>query len=345
MTDPLRVALVGFGYWGRNLARNLRAATTTELVGIADSDAANLDIARQSNDELRTWTSLDEALADDDVEAVVLATPAAMHADMAIRALDAGRHVMVEKPLALDPESAAQVVEVADGHGLLAMVGHTFLYSTPVRRLREYIADGELGNIQYLSSQRLSLGRIRRDCSALWNFAPHDVSIMRYLLDEPIVEVTAKGFSFIEPGIDDVVFASLTFASGAGANLHVSWVDPRKSRLVTVVGDRKMAIYNDVSADQKIWLVDAGVARSQNPSLGEYESMGEFQWRTRAGDILIPKLDLVEPLLVEMETFGRCARTGEPCPTSAAHGAEVVRVLAAIDKSAQSGGSPIAVVA
>ena len=343
MTKPVRTALVGYGYWGANLARNLAAASTVELVGVADADAAQRAAATSAHPGVRTWESLDGVLADDEVEAVVLATPAGFHARMATAVLESGRHVMVEKPLALVPAEAEHVAGVAEASGLICMVGHTFLYSPPVQRLRRYIDEGELGRVQYLYSQRLSLGRIRRDCNALWNFAPHDVSIMLHLLREPVVEVSARGFAFIDGRIDDVCFASLEFASGIGANLHVSWIDPRKTRLMTVVGDEKMAIYNDVSADQKIWIVDAGVARSENPTLGEFASLGEFQWRTRAGDIVIPNIAMKEPLLVEMETFGRSCATGETPPTDARHGVEVVRVLAAIDESARRHGAPVEV--
>jgi predicted dehydrogenase len=220
------------------------------------------------------------------------------------------------------------------------MVGHTFLYSAPVTTLRQYVERGELGSVQYLYSQRLSLGRIRRDCNAMWNFAPHDVSIMLHLLQDDVVEVSAKGFSFIQPGIDDVCFASLTFASGVGANIHVSWIDPRKTRLMTVVGDQKMAVYDDASADQKISIVDAGVA-GRRDGFGAYESMGDFQWRTRAGDIVIPHIPMTEPLLAEIQAFGIACSTGEPPITDGHHGAEVVRVLDAIDRSARSGGSPV----
>lgn len=342
MSTPVATALVGYGYWGANLARNLAAASTVQLIGVADADEDRRAAARGNFAGVETYSGLDEVLSDSSVEAVVLATPAAFHASMAVAVLRSGRHVMVEKPLALDPVEAQKVADEAERSGLVAMVGHTFLYSPPVQRLRGYITEGDLGDVQYLYSQRLSLGRIRRDCNALWNFAPHDVSIMLYLLDETPVEVSARGFSFIEPGIDDVCFASLQFASGIGANLHVSWIDPRKTRLMTVVGDRKMAVYNDVSADQKIWIFDAGVARSENPSLGEYASMGEFQWRTRAGDIIIPHISMVEPLLAEMETFGRCCRTGERPPTDALHGVSVVRVLDAIDQSTRKGGTPVA---
>jgi predicted dehydrogenase len=341
VSEPVRTALVGYGYWGANLARNLAAASTVELLGVADADASRHAYVRASLPGVKVWTGLEEVLDDEDVEAVVLATPASVHASMALAVLESGRHVLVEKPLALIPSEAQEVADAAAKAGLLAMVGHTFLYSAPVERLRRYISDGELGQVQYLYSQRLSLGRIRRDCNALWNFAPHDVAIMLYLLDDTVTEVTARGFSFIGPGIDDVCFASLTFASGVGANLHVSWIDPRKTRLMTVVGDRKMAVYNDVSADQKIWMFDAGVARSDNPSLGEYQSMGDFQWRTRAGDIVIPNIPMKEPLLVEMETFGRCCRTGEEPPTHARHGVEVVRILEAADRSARAHGKPV----
>jgi predicted dehydrogenase len=338
---PTGVALVGYGYWGVNLARNLVAADTVRLIGIADGDPGRQEAAKAAFGSLRIWPDLDSVLEDSEVEAVVVATPASTHAAIALRVLESGRHVMVEKPLALNVEDAEAVVEVADRRGRIAMVGHTFLYSPPVRRLRAYIEQGDLGAVQYLYAQRLSLGKVRQDCNALWNFAPHDISIMLHLLGERPVEVSARGFSFITGDLEDVCFASMAFESGIGANLHVSWIDPRKARLLTVVGDRKMAIYNDVSVDQKIQVVDAGIARSSNPNLGEYASMGEFQWRTRQGDIVIPHVSMTEPLLLQMTAFGSACRSGQPPLASARHGAEVVRVLAAIDESARRRGAPV----
>ena len=338
MSDEVRVALLGYGYWGANLARNIRAADGLELVGVADPTPAQREAAATALPGIRTWSSPDEALGDAGVDAVIVAVPAALHAELALAALDAGKHVMVEKPLADTAAGAEQIVARADEVGRIAMVGHTFLYSPPVRRLRELIDDGELGEVQYLYSQRLSLGRIRRDVNALWNFAPHDVSIMLYLLGERPEQVSGTSMTMIDPAVPDVFFSTLRFPSGVGAHLHVSWIDPRKTRLMTIVGDRKMAIYNDVSVDQKIWIVDAGVARNQD--LGSFESMGDFQWRTRAGDILIPKIDMVEPLRTEMEAFGEACRTGTPPPTDARHGADVVTVLEAIDRSAVNGGVP-----
>lgn len=335
------IAVVGYGYWGVNLARNVAAATTTELIGIADPGADRMELAAVNHPGIAVWAALDDALADDRVEAVVLATPASTHADLALSALEAGRDVLVEKPLAETSADAKKLRDVAHDRGRILMVGHTFLYSPPVLRLKELIDAGDLGAVQYMYSQRLSLGRIRRDCNALWNFAPHDVSIMLHLLEEPVVEVTAKGFSFIEQGIDDVCFASLTFASGIGANLHVSWIDPRKTRLMTVVGDEKMAIYNDTSVDQPLWLVDSGVAKDRD--LGEYESMSDFQWRTRSGDIVIPRIEMSEPLRHEVTAFGEACQTREEPRTDGSHGLDVVRVLEAIDRSAGAKGRPVEV--
>lgn len=335
------VAVVGYGYWGVNLTRNVGAAATTTLVGVVDPDPDRRQLATVNNPGIETWESLDDALRDARVEAVVIATPASTHVDLAIQCLEADRDILVEKPLAETSADAEKIAQLAADRDQVLMVGHTFLYSPTVHRLKALIDDGDLGAVQYLYSQRLSLGRIRRDCNALWNFAPHDVSIMLHLLDERVVEVTAKGFAFIDPEVEDVCFASLTFASGVGANLHVSWIDPRKTRLMTVVGDEKMAIYNDVSVDQPLWLVDSGVAKDRD--LGSFESLGDFQWRTRSGDILIPRIEMSEPLRNEIEAFGQACLDRTTPTTDGEHGLAVVRVLEAIDRSAQANGRPMEV--
>lgn len=339
MNPPTGVALVGFGYWGANLARNIRAVDDLELIGVVDQQGSQRDAAAESHPGIETWSELRHALGDERVGAVVIAAPAAQHAELALEALESGRHVLVEKPLATDPSDARSIAKVADDAGLTAMVGHTFLYSPPVWRLKEYVTSGELGKPQYLYSQRLSLGRVRRDCNALWNFAPHDISIILHLLDERPSEVSGTSMSMIDPNLPDVFFAKLQFPSGVGAHLHVSWVDPRKTRLMTVVGDRKMAVYDDVSVDQKLSIVDAGVARSSD--LGEYVSLGDFQWRTRAGDILIPRIEMTEPLRNEMQAFADACRTGERPVADGWHGVDVVEILSAIDRSAAEGGSPV----
>lgn len=337
--DQVGVVLVGYGYWGANLARNIRSTKSLRLVGIADPSADQRFAAEEDFDGIRTWPNLSDALRCDEVHAVVIAAPAALHEDLARQALDSGRHIMVEKPLATDEDGAERIVKQVVETGLVAMVGHTFLYSPPVRYLKERVDSGDLGEIQYLYSQRLSLGRIRRDCNALWNFAPHDIAIMLFLLEERPVEVSASSITVIDPAVPDVFFATLRFPSGIGANLHVSWIDPRKTRLMTIVGDRQMAIYNDVSVDQKLWIVDAGVAVGD--TFGEYQSMGDFQWRTRAGDIVIPQIPGTEPLRLEMAAFGEACQTGVPPVADARHGADVVAVLAAIDRSARQSGAPV----
>jgi predicted dehydrogenase len=337
--ETIGVALVGYGYWGANLARNIRAARSLELVGVVDTGEDQRAAAAAALGPIETWASLDGALADDRVGAVVIAAPAALHATLALECISAGRHVMVEKPLATTYEDAIAVVDAAEAAGLIAMVGHTFLYSPPVWRLKQLLDDGELGDPQYLYSQRLSLGRIRRDCNALWNFAPHDVSIIIHLLGERPAEVSATSLTMIDPANADVFFAGMEFPSGVGAHLHVSWIDPRKTRLMTVVGDQKMAVYDDVSVDQKISIVDAGVARQGD--FGAFESLGDFQWRTRAGDIIIPRIEMSEPLRNELQAFGESCLSGEVPLASARHGAEVVAILAAIDESALRRGVPV----
>jgi len=341
MVDVIGVALAGFGYWGANLARNVVAARGTHLVGIVEADETRRKVAGETHPGLTLWQNHDEALADERVDAVILATPASTHATLAHQSLRAGKHVFVEKPMAESIDDGIAIVELAASSDLTLMVGHTFLYSEPVAHLRSWIEEGELGEIQYIHSRRLSLGRIRRDTNALWNFAPHDLSIMMHLLNEGPIEVSGRGFSFIDHEIEDVVFATMQFASGVGANLHVSWIDPLKTRTMIVVGDQKMAIYNDVSVDQPLALVDSGVARDDD--LGEYLSMGDFQWRTRAGDIHIPRIQFTEPLLNEVTAFGDACRSGDAPLTDGRHGLDVVRALVAIDKSMKLSGAPVEV--
>lgn len=291
--------------------------------------------------EAQVWSHLEQGLADARVGAVVIATPARTHAGLAKKALSAGRHVLVEKPLAETTVDGLALIESAKESECILMVGHTFLYSAPVGHLKRWIDTGELGEVQYLHSRRLSLGRIRRDTNALWNFAPHDLSIMMHLLDDRPTTVSGRGFSFIDPQIEDVAFATISYSTGVGANLHVSWIDPLKIRTLIVVGDEKMAIYNDVSVDQPLALVDSGVARDND--LGEYLSMGDFQWRTRAGDIHIPRLEMVEPLLTEITAFGNACLTGEPPIADGVHGLSVVRTLVAISDSMKQSGTPVEV--
>ncbi len=343
MTQSIEMAVVGLGAWGSNLARNVEACSNTRLVAIAEADDARRAAAASRYPLAEVVATLDEILDRSNVEAVVLATPARTHYELALRVLDAGRHVLVEKPLALTVGEAESIAAAGEHADLVVMVGHTFLYSPAVHLLKEYVTASELGRVQYLYSQRLNLGRIRSDVNALWNFAPHDLSIMMHLLDERPVEVSGRGFSFLQTDIDDVCFASLVFESGVGANLHVSWIDPRKTRLMTVVGDKRMAVYDDVSVDQKIALFDACADSPGQESFGEFASLGDFQWRTRSGDIVLPRIEMREPLLNEIEAFGDACLHRRPIPSSARHGCDVVRVLVAIEESMSQGGTPVGI--
>lgn len=333
------IALLGYGYWGANLARNIDNAEECRLWGIIEADDGRKRAAASKYSGAKIWANLDDALSDNALEAIVVASPAGTHAELALQCLAAGRHVLVEKPLAMSNDEAIAIEERAADNRLVAMVGHTFLYSEPVRALREYIAKGRLGDIMYLYSQRLNLGRIRSDCNALWNFGPHDISIMLYLLEERPIEVSARGFAFLQPGIEDVSFASLTFASGKAAHMHVSWLDPRKVRSMTVVGSTAMAVYDDVSVGQELTLYDSG-AHPARAAEG-FSSLGEHQWLTRAGDVHIPKMTMAEPLGREIQDFAYACQTGRAPVASARHGAEVVSVICAIEESVRLGGSPV----
>lgn len=338
---PTKTALLGYGRWGKNLARNIAAGESTQLVAIADPAPMSRHGAARSYPGVEIYSSVEEVLEDPQLEAVVVATPATTHGSLALQILAAGRHVLVEKPLALSVEAATAIVAAAEEHGLIAMVGHTFLYSPAVWRLRDYIDTGELGPLRYLYSQRLNLGTIRQDCDALWNFAPHDVSIILYLLQDRPVTVTASSLTVLQEDIADVVFALLMFESGVGAHIHVSWLDPRKVRQLTVVGGTKMVVYDDVSVDRKISLHDSTAAAQNLADLDGSDSLAEYHWQTRAGDITIPKLRMEEPLRLQIEDFGTCCRSGKPPVAHSRHALEVVRVLSAIDASAAAGGCPV----
>lgn len=335
------VGQVGFGYWGSNLARNIDAVAGLDLVAIADSSPERRRDAQSRHQNAVVTADMRSILESPEIDAVALATPATSHGQLALDALRAGKHVFVEKPLAMSEMEASAIVDASTETGLVAMVGHTFLYSSPVRALKKMIDSGHLGDIKYLYSQRLNLGRIRQDCDALWNFAPHDISIVLYLLGEHPSEASARGVSFIQSGIKDVYFATLIFPSGATFNLHVSWIDPRKVRSMTVVGNERMVVYDDVSADRKIEVYDSAVAGPEGGSFGSFASFGDFQWRTRAGQILTPRIAIREPLTVEMEEFAEAIQQGRRPLTDARHGRQVVRILEAIQRSSEISGQSV----
>jgi predicted dehydrogenase len=263
---------------------------------------------------------------------VVIATPAATHYALTKAALTAGKHVLVEKPVAMSIAEADELVAASAGRVL--MVGHTFLYNAAVRHLKKLIDAGELGTLYYVYSQRLNLGQVRSDVNAWWNLAPHDVSVLLYLRDGALpARVSARGVDSLRPGVEDVVFATLTWSDRVAANVHVSWLDPSKVRKMTIVGSRKMVVYDDVSED-KIVVLDKGVDRV--PRAGErmdYDEPDRYQLVQRAGDVWLPRIDFPEPLKVEVAHFLECIRTGSTPLTDGRHARDVVAVLEAGQRS------------
>jgi predicted dehydrogenase len=328
------VAVVGAGYWGINHVRAFARLSDAELVAVCDSDANALGRAALLAPHADFCRSLDEVLGDSAVDAVVLATPALAHAAQAHMALAAGKHVFVEKPMALTPDDAASVVRAAEAAGRILMVGHLMLYHPGYERLRQLYASGELGEVYYLYSLRVNLGRLRRDENALWSFAPHDLSMILDLVGALPVSVAARGESYLQPGVEDVVFVNMAFADRKMAQVQLSWLDPRKERRLTVVGSKKMVEFDDTHPTEKLRIYDKGYDRP--PTFTQY---GEYL-TVRHGDIHIPRLNLAEPLDLECRHFLSCIKTGTPPRTGARHGLDVVRVLDAAQRSLRAGGAP-----
>ena len=347
MTE-LAIGIVGAGYWGAKLARNFFEVEGAKLTAVCDVDPVRRTSIARRYPGCREHLDLDRLMADPDVDAVVLATPGSMHAANVRAALDAGKHVLVEKPLALSSGHCAELAEHAEARGLTLMVGHTFVYSESVRLLRRLVVDGELGQVLYVYAQRLNLGVIREDLNALWNFGPHDVSILLYLLDEVPIQVNARQFSVLTRRLEDVAFLVLEFASGVIGHIHVSWLDPRKVRQVTVVGDRKMAIYDDTDVEAPVRIFDKGVVRDrdetehfQDAARSASETYGQFRLDVRAGDVVLPRIQPHEPLRTEVEHFISCvASSGRPL-TDGWHAQKVVAVLEAAQRSAEYDGRPV----
>lgn len=330
----INVAAIGCGYWGPNLVRNLNKLDNVHLRALGDTDGDRLQQVARGYQFDYTTQDADRIMADSAIDAVVVATPAATHYDLVRQALLNGKSVLVEKPLTRTVAESEELLELAEARGLVLMVGHTFLYNEAVNTLKRYIREGELGNIYYLYSQRLNLGRLRHDVNAMWNFAPHDVSIVLHLLDENPVAVRASGLCYIQPGIDDVVFMQLKFPSGIGAHIHISWLDPLKVRQMTVVGDKKMVVYDDVSADAKIQVYDRGVVKVPTAdSPRDFESFSAFQLLIRKGDVHIPAIKFTEPLYNECKHFVECIETGRRPLSDGLSGLMVVKVLAAAEES------------
>jgi predicted dehydrogenase len=320
----VRIGVAGLGYWGPNLARNF--GRLADVAWLCDADEERLGRLAAAHPGARTTASLDDLLSDPELDAVALATPVPTHAALAERVLRAGKHCFVEKPLAQSVEEAERVVAAARESGRVLMVGHLLEYHPGVEMLKQLIDSGELGDVRYLYSNRLNLGVLRPDENALWSLGAHDVSVLLRLAGEEPYECRAVGESYMQEGIEDVVFCYLRFPSGLAAHMHLSWLDPHKERRFTVVGSRKMATFDDMELERKLTVYDKGFDES-------FSSYGEYI--ARSGDIFSPRVPNEEPLLIECRHFvERVADGGEP-RSGAEAGLRVVRVLEALQRSLQ----------
>lgn len=335
----ISVGLIGYGYWGPNLARNFHQLPEATLAACCDTDPARLEVVRRLYPHVRTTTRVEDLWSDPDLDAVVIATPVRTHYALARAALEAGKHVLVEKPITMDSAEAEDLIALAERQGRVLMVGHTFEYNPAVWKIKELIQAGDLGEIYYAYSTRVNLGRLQRDLNALWSIAPHDISILLYLLEKMPCEVSARGGTYLDAGIEDVVFVDLEFPGGVVAHIHASWLDPCKVRRMTLVGSKKMVLYDDVDSEGKIRVYDKGVLR-----VGNGQIFGEFHYRVRSGDIWIPRIESSEPLQNECAHFVECILQGKRPRTDGENGLRVVRVLEAAQRSLERRGAPVAVV-
>jgi predicted dehydrogenase len=333
MAEPIQVGMVGLGYWGPNIARNLEALEGCHLAWCCDADEAARNRWQRIYPETRFTADLDDLLGDPELDAVAITTPVPTHALLAETVIEAGKHCFVEKPLAQDVASAERLVELAEERGKLLMVGHLLEYHPGVRQLAELIREGSLGEIRYIYAQRLNLGRLRQDENALWSLGAHDVSVLLDLAGELPEEVSARGQAYIQEGVEDVVFAYLQFASGLAGHLHLSWLDPHKERKITVVGSRRMAALDDMEMERKLTIWDKGFDPHQS-------SFGDREYITRSAGVWSPAIPNVEPLHIECEHFVESLRHGTRPRSDGANGLRVVRVLEALQASLDAGGAP-----
>ena len=336
------IGVIGAGYWGPNLIRNFAAVDDCTLAVVCDQSRERLRAIERGYPLVRRVTQVEDMLGDTEVDAVAIATPAGSHFELARACLEAGKSVFVEKPLARTAAECEVLIQLARQRDLVLMVGHTFEFNAAVEYVEKMIAERVLGEVYYIYSQRLNLGVVRQDVNAMWNLAPHDISIaLRWLKKMPRA-VNARGYTYLQEGIEDVVYLTLEFDDGVTVHIHVSWLDPNKVRRTTVVGSGKMVVYDDASTEAKIQIFDKGIDREHmEGSLGEFDSFGKFQLTQRAGDVLIPRIDFREPLRRECDHFVRCVASGERATTDGENGLRVVRVLEAASQSLQRGGESV----
>ncbi len=332
----ITIAVVGAGHWGPNLIRNFHSGLTSRVKVVVDTRPQRLEALKVRFPDVEMTSDLDKVLADPEIQGVVIATPTATHHALCKKALNAGKHVLVEKPIAANMKDAEELAALSDKLGLVLMVGHVFLFNSAVRVVKKQVDAGDLGRLFYISMERTNLGPIRLDVNAAWDLAAHDVSIVDYWLGQGALTASAVGAAYINPGVQDVVFATLKYPNDVLVNLKTSWLNPRKGRDITVVGDRRMLTFDDMNLQEPIRVYDKGVTEEKVG--GVVDTFASFRASVREGDITIPKVPGGEPLKSECDHFLECIEKKKHPLTDAALGTRVVRALEAITRSLAAGG-------
>ena len=339
MSKPIKIGVVGCGYWGPNLIRNFRSLPDCRLQVMCDLDEARLAHLAQLYPDVARETSFDRLLRNPDLNAIAIATSVSTHFPMAKACLLAGKHVLIEKPMACSSAECEELIALARRQGLILMVGHTFLYSAPVRKIKEIVDNHDIGDLIYISARRLNLGLFQKDINVAWDLAPHDISIILYIMQEMPRSVNCRGGAHVTNGIEDVTCMSLHFAKERSAIIHSSWNDPRKVREMTIVGTKHMIVYDDIAGAEKIKIHDV---RVEHPP--HYDTFAAFHYAYHYGDTYSPYIKQDEPLKNECQHFIDCIRHGRVPLTSGERGLDVVRVLEASSASLRSNGGPIELV-
>ena len=336
MSSPINVGVIGCGYWGPNLVRNFKALGSCRLKSICDVNENRLRHLCTLYSDIEAHTDASKLINDPEMDAIAIATPVAYHFSLAKAALSAGKHILIEKPLAASSAECEELIEIADEKGVILMSGHTFLYSSPVKKICDIIRAGDIGDIRYINARRLNLGLFQKDINVVWDLAPHDISIILHILDELPLTVNCQGNAHVTSGVEDVTNLSLSFRNKRFATIQSSWLEPRKVREMTIVGTRRMIVYDDLQPLEKIRIYDVRVDRPPH-----YDTFAEFHYSYHYGDSYIPHIQQEEPLKVECQHFIDCIEQALEPQTSGRAGLELVTILEAASASLKANGAPV----
>ncbi len=329
----LNVAVIGCGYWGPNLVRNFNSLSECDVTTVCDSSKDRLAHMQKLYPYIKTVSAADEIFNDKNIDAVAIATPVKFHYELAMKSLRAGKHTFIEKPMASSVAECRELLGLALEESLTLMVGHTFIYSPPVRKIKELVESGDLGGIQYVSSRRLNLGLYQKDINVTWDLAPHDISIILHVLNDTPVSVNCQGKAHVSMGVEDVCNMTINFANGGFCTIQSSWLDPNKIREMTFVGEKKMLVYNDLEPIEKIKVYDKRVEKPPH-----YDTFADFHYSYHYGDMYSPYLNQFEPLKEECQHFLDCIKTNCKSLTGGLEGLKVVQILTAASESLRQNG-------